>query len=467
LKYAISLLGMLLLVICGTLFIQYQVFSDKLEVGEGKFTYTQEIEITYRSGGLDIRQHFHNLPNQSIKITWPNLAVNTDCFLESETSCERLSDEKTEFIPAENRNASLSYMIPLDGGLKSNQLLKDIFVTLKNGQVSYSTVHISTDSEVQGQWVTGLPLIGNQSLSLVNYSMFEGTGGISEIYWQKDVMNLQATTDALSIFSNTPISRELSEYLKNLKLLNEDPIIIIQGKNNSSEQGKRILFLDDLSITSLNEKVILSQIHLQYDFGESPQWMSEVMASFLTDSTLGSYKSSEIVKTLKNKMSEAQMASWIEKLDDLKGKKISAKQLDDLLSQVLGNDTEYFTMNAQTEQVFPFLFNDKRKVFVQDEFREDVKVVLKDGDVLYSLDPILRHLGYQTSIGENGYYVQSETQKFRFPQGYGFYVYNNQRYNTVSEPLTVIADSFYIEETWLQRLFNLDIEKSEDTITIK
>ena len=84
------------------------------------------------------------------------------------------------------RFQSLSYVIPIEGGLKSNQLMKDLFVTLNNGTVSYSIIHISTDSQIIGQWVTGLPLIGQQSLSLVNYSMFSGPGDVKELYFTSE-----------------------------------------------------------------------------------------------------------------------------------------------------------------------------------------------------------------------------------------------------------------------------------------
>ncbi|MDN4492404.1 stalk domain-containing protein [Ureibacillus aquaedulcis] len=466
-KYAISFLGILLLVICGTLFLQYQVFSNKLDTGEGDFTYTQEIEITYRSGSLDIRHHLHNLSNQAIEIDWPNLAVSTDCFLESKTSCDRLSKDKTKFEASSSTNASLSYTIPLEGGLKTNELLKNIFVVLKNGQAAYSTVHISTDKEVEGQWITGLPLIGQQSLSMVNYTMFGGTGDISEIYWQSGVMSIQKATDLLAVYSHKPLSKEISDQLKAETFLNEDPIVLVQGKNIPDLQGKRIFFLNELSIASLQEKVILPQIRTQYGLDGSPQWVSEVIASFLTETAIGSDKSVGIVKTLTNQMSDVQKLSWIGMLNDLKGSKVTLEKLDEQLSKVFGLHTEFFAMNEESARIFPILFNDERDVYVGNELKKDVKAILKDGQVLYPLDSVLKVLGYQTSVGKNGYYVQNETQKFRFPQGYGFYVYNNQRYNTISEPLTVIADSFYIEETWLQRLFNVEIQRNESSITIR
>ncbi|RHW39754.1 RNA polymerase II [Lysinibacillus yapensis] len=466
-KFAISFFGLLLLAISGMLFFQFQVYSSHLETGEDKFSYTQEIEITYRNGSLDIRQHFRNLPNQEVNISWPNLAVSTDCFLETKTSCDRLSDDKTKFLSGEARNASLSYIIPLDGKLRSKQLLKDIFVTLKNGQATYSTVHISTDNQLKGQWITGLPLVGNQTLSLVNYSMFSGTGGVSEIYWQRGEMNMHKVADHLSIYSESTLNTKLSKQLESLAFLKDEHLAIVHGKNLSGQQGNRILFIDELSANGINKKISLLQVSRLYDFEESPSWVHEVVASFLTNSSIGGNKSIEMVDTLKDRFTEEQYRLWIEQLQSIKGESITAHRLDEMLSAVFGVSTNYFTMNEKTKSVYPLLYVDDRELFVQDKKQENVTVVLKDGNVLYSVDTILKTLGYKTSVGENGYYVQNATQNFRFPLQYGFYVYNQQRYNTISEPITTIEGDYYIEESWLQRLFNVDIQKNEDSIAIK
>lgn len=466
-KYAISFFGILILIISGMLFFQYQVYSDKLEAGEGDFYYTQEIEITYRSGSLDVRQHFKSLPDQTIDIVWPKLAVSPDCSMESETSCSRLSEDKTKFDKGEARSQSLSYIIPLDGGLKSKQLLKDIFASLSNGEVTYSTVHISTDNDMLGQWVTGLPLIGQQQLSLVNYSLFSGEGPVSEVYWQAGNMKLQKSTDIISIYSKSALSNEFLKKLETLQFLNEEHIAIVNGQNLSEQQGKRILFLKDLTIASLEQNVIVMQAKAQYDFGDSPKWLSEVVASFITGSSIGGNKSAKIVKALTNEMTDLQLEEWQGKLKALKGEKISPKILDEKLSEIFGQHTEYLTLNASTESVFPFLFTDKRELYVDAHLKDDVKVIFKDDSVFYSADSLLKYLGYKTSVGKNGYYVRNKANNFRFPENYGFYVYNEKRYNTVSEPIIEIAGSHYVEETWLQRLFSVEIDKSDGAISIK
>lgn len=462
-----SVFTVLVVLVSAMLFVQYQVYSDQEIANKDAFQYSQEIEIVYREKSLDIRHHFKNLSNESISIKWPKQAVEANCFLEAEYSCARLNEEKTAFASGENRSQSISYIIPLKDGLSSQQLLKDIFVTLENGQVKFSTVHISTDHTIDGQWVTGLPFIGQQSLALVNYSMFSGKGQVSDLYWQAGDFALQKKTDVVSIYSKYALSADFNKGLERLNFLNDEHIAIVNGTNKAGVQGDRILYLPDLTLDSLQQAVVMSQIESTYHFGDSPAWLKEVVAMYLTGGTFGSDQAIKIVETMTNQMSEKQLADWTNRLEKLQGEKISPAILDSALSEVFGVYTKYLTMNVTSEQVYPFVFNDRREVTVNSKPQENVHAILMEGEVLYSADPLFKALGYKTSKGPNGYYVNSEARNFRFPhKEHGFYVFNQQRYNTVSQPLVMIAGEFYIEESWLQRLFLVEMNKTDDSVLI-
>lgn len=465
-KYMISFFSLLVLLISGMLFFQFQVYSNQEEMDQGDFFYTQEIEIVYRDGSLDIRHHLKNLPNQNVNINWPKQAESPECFIETENSCVRLSEDKTKFNAGDIQNQSISYIIPVEGGLKNNQLLNNIFVTLENGHVTYSTVHITTDQHIAGSWVTGLPLLGQQSLSLVNYSMFSGTGPVNELYYQANNLQLQKKTDLISIYSPHTIPEEFIEQLNELKFLNDEHISIVHVPNLSGVNSNRILFTKNLSLESLNNDVILTQLRMKYQFGELPSWVSEVIASFLTDNLIGGEKAQEVAMTLKSRMTQEQMDLWVEKLLNLEGQTITAQLLDEQLSEVFSNYTQYFQSNLTTDGAFPLFFNDNRQLVVNGNVTDDTDVIFKDGQVLYSADTLLAHLGYDVRIGDKGFYVNNEVRKFRFPQNHGFYVYNERRFNTVSEPIKVIAGKYYIEESWLQQLFYVEINKRKDIISM-
>lgn len=466
-KFAMSFFSILALIITGTLFFQYHAYSSDLETGNGEFHYSQEIEIVYRENSLDIRQHFKNLPNQKVNIKWPENAVNPSCFIENEKSCGRLSEEVSYFKKGETKSQSVSYIIPIEGGLKDKMLIQNAFATLTNGEASYSVVHISTDSKIVGQWITGLPLVGQQQLSLVNYTMFSGSGTVRDIYWQAGNLKVQEQTPVLSIYAPEAISKDFLTSLENLQFLNEEHVAIIQEKSPAKEHDDRLLFLPELTEQAVEQEVIMSQIKSQYKFKDSPTWLPEVLASYLVKDTIGSDKTKAIVKTLKEYMTADQEAAWQEALNELGEEPISPDTMDNLLSEVLEAKTSYFKLNAAQENgTYPLLFEDDRSVYVNDVLKEDVHAILHEGQVLYTADTLLPYLGYTAGEGKNGYYVNSDNRIFRFPNEPGFYVFNQRRYSTISEPIIKIANHYYVEEAWLQRLFLVELQKSDDRIQI-
>ena len=464
-KIAVSLFGALLVVIGAMLFMQYQVYLDQDIPTNEAYTYSQEIEITYRSGSLDIRHHFKNLPNDELEIVWPDVAVDKQCFLEAEYSCARLNEDRTAFKAGENRSQSISYIIPVEGGLAAQKLMKDVFASLKSGGVQFSTVHISTDSTVNGQWVTGLPMIGQQALALVNYSMFSGTGQIRDLYWQKSGLALQKKTDALSLYADAGLAADVSGAVEEIPLLGGEHVVVVNGAKPVQQEGSRMLFMPVLTAESLKKEVLVKQVESMYDFGDSPLWLKHMVAMHLSGETFGTPRAKTVVEELKGQLSGGELSEWKSRLENLMGSKVSPAVLDEELSEMLGKYTKYFSMNAEAEQTYPFIYNDRRSVYVGEKKLEDVDVIFYEGEVLYTADALLQALGYKTSVGPNGYYVNSPTRAFRFPDDeHGFYVFNQRRYNTVSPPFSIVAGTYYIKEAWLQRLFLVELQKDEESI---
>jgi len=466
-KFAMSFFSVLALIITGIIFFQYHAYSSDLETGNGDFLYSQEIEIFYRENSLDIRQHFKNLPDQKVKIKWPENAINLSCFMETEKSCDRLSDEASYFAKGEIKSQSVSYIIPIEGGLKDKMLIQNVLATLLNGEATYSIVHISTDSKIAGQWITGLPLIGQQQLALVNYTMFSGNGTIRDIYWQSANLKVQEQSPVLSIYAPGAIAKDFLKSLENLQFLNDQHIAIIQEKNPMKEHDDRLLFLPTLTAQAVEQEVVLSQIKSQYKFDNSPEWLPEVVASYLVKDTIGSEKTKEIVATLKEYMTTDQEAAWQEAMNKLGEEPITPASMDDLLTAVLGAKTSYFKLNTEQKNgTYPLFFEDDRDIYVNDALKKDVQFIHYEGQSLYTADTLLPYLGYSATEGENGYYVKSENRSFRFPKEPGFYVFNQRRYSTISEPIIKIAGHYYVEEAWLQRLFLVELQKNDGRIQV-
>lgn len=252
-----------------------------------------------------------------------------------------------------------------------------------------------------------------------------------------------------------------------MQFVNDEHISIIQESNPVAAHDERILFLPELTAEAVEQQVILSQIKSKIAFKDAPDWLIEVVATYFVNNSLGSEKAKTIVEVLKEAMSDEQERAWQEVVTGLGEEPVTPTKMDTLLSEVFAKKTSYFALNVEYKDgVYPLLFEDGRSVYIDEIIQEDVKMILYEGLTLYTADTLLPHLGYTASEGENGYYVNSETRTFRFPKEPGFYVFNQRRYSTISEPMINIADHYYIEEAWLQRLFFVELQKSDRRVNV-
>lgn len=465
-KYALSIFATLVIISGALLFVQYQVHSTQVEYDVKDFNFAQEIEIDYRNNSLDVRQTFKNLPTGEVAITIPAIAQSVDCFLETENSCKRIDLNTMHIKPGETKSQTISYVIPLTTDLSQSQMFRNIFASLENGTVQYSTVHISTDSATVGQWVMNIPLVGEQQLSLVNYTMFSGKGEVADLYWNPQKIASTKLHNQITLYTPYDVSVEFKEAVEAIPLLNDSYISIVQG--NPAYSGEGILFMDEITLQTVETAILYAQLEQLYTFDETvPVWLKDVVLSSLSDELFGNEKAQEITSTLQEKLGEKQWAVWKSKLKALEGKKLSVEKLNTILSEVLNNKTNYFVKNSEVDYVYPFYYIDGRPLVVNGSEPLNIDLIFYEGKVLYNADQLLPALGYTAYVGENGYYVNSESRIFRFPQGHNFYVYNQRRYDTTSEPFTILDQEHYIEESWLQRLFLLNIKKEETQIVIQ
>ncbi|MFJ5771287.1 hypothetical protein [Psychrobacillus sp. NPDC093180] len=466
-KFVISFLTMLLVVTNSVLLLfQYHVYSSSLEEEEQTFSYEQEIELKFKRDKVIVKQHFLHLPQEKMTIAWPISSVNRSCELGTTSdSCSRLSDDLTSFEEGESTKQSISYEIPLADGLPDGILLSGFLAKIEKGGVSYTTLHVTDEVKRGGMWVSGLPVIGSTSLNLIDYTLFSGAGNMSDLYWQQAVIPVKYKNDYLTVHSNEELTEELRVRLDNLNIPNSAHITLLFTENKNNIKSPRIVFMKSKDIDSIERELIVKTVQYQYGLTDDNSLLSEVVSSFSMDRSIGSEKSVWMYETLKNYFTTNQLSEWKTKLT--KNSSLNAEKLDELLSEVIGSNTSFFQLNLQSElDKFPLLFEDSRTVYVNGVQQEELKLLMKDGKILYAAGPLLAELGYTLNDTDKGLYVQNDSRAFRFPIQEPFYVLNEKRYDAMSEPFERIGSEFYIEEAWMIRLFLLDIEKQEDRINI-
>ncbi|MEI4771174.1 hypothetical protein WAX74_16240 [Psychrobacillus sp. FJAT-51614] len=465
-KFIISFITMLLIVANSVLLLsQYHVYSSSLDEKEASYFYEQEVELKFKEDKIIVKQHFNNLPQGEIAVVWPISSENRSCDLSKSTNCDRLTEDLTSFKEGESLSESISYEIPFKDGLKDGQILSDFLVKLEKGGVSYTTLHITDELKRGGMWVSGLPVLGSTSLDLIDYSLFEGEGDLRDLYWQKEVLPVQYEANYYSLYSHNEIPKELIVQLEELHLPNREHVSVLFTNKKNDMNDSRIIFIENEDIASIQRELIVKQVQLRYGIDSADPLLAEVISSFLLDRPIGTEKANWMYDTLVNYLTTEQLESW--KAEFEKKNQMDAEKLDALLSNILHLKTSFFALNVQAgAEHFPLLFEDSRPVYINELQQENMKVLFKEGKVLYAVEPLLSVLGYSINDTDKGLYVQNATRAFRFPIHEPFYVLNQKRYDAMSEPFEKIGSVYYIEEAWMIRLFLLDVEKEDKRINI-
>lgn len=447
------------------LFFQYHVYSSSLEEETQSFFYEQEVELTFKSDRFIVKQHFRHLPQEQLTISWPISSENRSCNLSKSDSCSRLSDDLALFEEGEAAEQSISYEIPLAEGLTDGKLLTGFLAKIEKGGVSYTTLHVTDELKRGGMWISGLPVIGTTSLDLIDYSLSYGVGNITDLYWQQAIIPVKYENDYFTVHSTEDLSEEVRIRLDGLNIPNSTHMTLLFTENKNNIKSSRIAFILGKDIDTIERELIVKIVQLQYDLNEENPLLAEVVSSFLTDRPIGTEKSNWMYETVHDYMTISQLTEWKAMLT--KNRPLNAEKLDELLSEVIDLKTSFFQMNEQTEsEQFPLLFEDPRPLYVNGVVQEEMKLLMKDGRVLYAAEPLLAELDYTLNDTDKGLYVQNDSRAFRFPIQEPFYVLNEKRYDAMSEPFERIGAEFYIEEAWMIRLFLLSLDKEEDRLNI-
>ncbi|WP_313891393.1 hypothetical protein [Psychrobacillus sp.] len=463
-KIVITFISVLLIVVNSVLLLfQYNVYSSSLADSEQSFFYEQEIELKFKTDKMVVKQHFSNLPKDETTISWPILSENRSCNVSKNNSCDRLSEDLTTFLEGETSKQSISYEIPLANGLEDGKTLTEFMAKLDDGGVSYTTLHITDELKRGGMWVSGLPIIGETSLDLIDYTLAFGAGKVTDLYWQKEVLPVIYEDNYFTFYSKKVLPEELLTQLADLHLPGSEHMSVLLTENKHGINPYRIIVTGD-DPNSIEYELVVKTILTQYGL-EDNLLLAEVVGSYLVNRPIGSEKAVWVYETLNNYFTEDQLSTWKSSLTE--NEKRTGQDLDALLSEIIGLKTSFFAFNLESgKEHFPLLFEDSRTVYINELQKENMKVLFKDGRVLYAAEPLLTDLGYSFTETNKGLYIQNASRSFRFPVQEPFYVLNEKRYEAMSDPFEKIGSDYYVEEAWLIRLFLLEIEKQEKRINI-
>ena len=430
-------------------------------------TYSQEIEVINRSDVLVVRHNFSGLSNKRHEIIWPEESVNRTCYLSDAISCNRLDENTTAFLEGENDRQSISYEIPKKGQMKKNALFKEPFTALYGSSVSFTLFHMTDETGIGGLWVNGLERVGTKEMTSIDYALYRGSGGVTDLYWQKNSLPLLYAGDRLSVLGKGVDVKMLGDVDLALKSIDADHSTVVIDNTNPTVHSARFVISENTDAEKVSDRFLTAAMYNRFIFPDKEQLTAELAASILSGKVAGSITSRKLYQTLSESMSAEELETFKMLLKDMVGQEIDATVLDRLAGKVTGFKISYFKRNIEESvSSYPFLVEDSRKIHFEGSAFSDIQIILKDEKTFYPAKKILSLAGYKVTSNDRSIYIESEIRKFRFPKNDLFYVYNEHKYDLVTMPFEVLEDDFYFEENWFKRLFLLSIEKTADTIDI-
>ncbi|MCM3637979.1 hypothetical protein M3152_09595 [Sporosarcina luteola] len=463
-KIILRIVGLLVVLNSVLLYMHYSRLADASGTPATQSRYIQEIEVINRTDALFVRHHFHNLDGGRHEILLPMESRNASCYLEIETSCMRINENATAILEGKESRQSISYEIPKTEKMVSRKLFREPFASLRNARSDSTILHVTDESGIGGMWVSGLELIGSKKMDMVDYSLFKGKGKVADLYWQEKELPQTYKGGRLSIFGDS-IDAAIADQLNSaLVKLNAGHIVILLDSKGKPLQTSRFL-ITQLEQTELSDLVLDRGVRSQFAISDKEQLVAGLAASITIDSPSGTKEAKKAFEVLKRSLSADQYDRLKSRLAEKQGERLDAVELDKLIGEVCGWKTSFVQKNTIGD--YPFILEDTRMITMNGEAQEDIQAVLMEKQTLYPANKVLTRFGYSLSTNENSIYIESETENFRFSLRDPFYVLNGKRYELREKPFVLIDTEYYFEEDALRRLFQLSIQKNEETIIVK
>lgn len=458
---------LLLIVNILLVYMHYKQAGDVIAKDPGAQTYQQEIEVMNRSDALYIRHHFSGLSQGRHEIIWPEASTDRSCHALDAISCGRLDASLTAFVDGDNEKQSISYKIPKEGSKSQAMLYHEPFVILQGATVTSTLFHITDETRMGGMWVNGLEQVGSKQMDLIDYTFFQGSGGVQDLYWQKNSLPLVYEGQKLAVYGAAGNVEQFQAIDAALETIGADHSTMVIDQTSIAVQSQRFIVSENADIDKASNLFLTSAMAARFSISQEERLLVEVLASILGDKVTGAEQSRQAYDKLIVALTPEELALLKEVVNSKAGQEMNATILDDLIKEVTGFKTSYFKTAIQKDTAdHLFLFEDTREVRVDGTSYADIGIVLKDGKSLYPAKSILSHLGYTVTANEQSLYIEKEGRKFRFPRKEPFYVYNERKFDVRTSPFEVLSDEVYFEESWFRRLFLLTVDKTAETIDI-
>ncbi|TCJ06101.1 hypothetical protein E0Y62_02380 [Cytobacillus praedii] len=456
-------------VIGGMLSIQWKAYSKQEIQIDYTETVTQELSVQSSEKDLRITQRITGLQKEKeYKVNIPNELFHWTCINDNGDLCESKDENPQTFLP-EQDTLTFQYTIPIQ---KENAsfFLSEWTTTISEVTVRSTDIEIIDTLRRNGTWIAGAPLKGLKELDLIDYYLFTGIGDAPALYWQPSSLKKSQGSQHLAFYSEQAgIDNRLS--FDELENLNGFPYLSVVFTNQSVGKSGKGLIVTSPIFKEEDLKRLIADQYYETKFREMPKedkWLLDVFTAYTAKLEPETEKGRAVFKELNKKLSNEEMMQLFNRVNN-ESAEITAAKMDRFIYDLKGIHTRFFSLNrSESLPIIPFYYYDQRSIIINEQEKSDIEAIYKEKTLLYPFIETVKGLGFEVTMlpDHEAILVIKDNNSYRFYLNRNIFIYNEEDYGLLENPLTNLNGKYYISKEWLQQLFKVSIDEGEKAIKI-
>ncbi|NIK10675.1 hypothetical protein FHR85_000040 [Alkalibacillus almallahensis] len=419
----------------------------------------ETVRVTETDETLMIEHQLDSLSQMQIPISLPGQVNSISCL---EKQCQVENDE---LIVNSQGAYTLEYQVAKTTIVPSVYYINDWLVKLdpeKRDQNSRN-IRMTLSGKKQGQWHSIRPPVLDSERNNIHYYEWQFEDSVEPpLIKLKEPVSYQERLNRLNILSYEAISQKKLQTLQktfnqshdqllivnpNLEKVITDHLVIVSNLNNSTEKMFESYLQSVSTDVERDQKVIQTLTNLFYQ-----QDVDQPLVNALTE-TLTNEEQSKLFQRLMS-------------LDMNQGSLI--KLLDQLLSGLLGYQTQFFELNDSSESFVSLFGDETRSLYINGE-QVDYDLKRKNEQVYMKMNNFMTAFDlYGFSIDQrNEWFVESDEKEYRFYLDRSVYMIDDTRFQVDQSAWFETDESFYVSISLLSEIFNRTFEENSEEIRLE
>jgi hypothetical protein len=449
----------MILISSSILFFQWMGFTTESAEESGAVKVNQSYSITHEENTFFVTQTIHFLSTipEQITIQWPSDARDFSCVNDRGDKC--LTKENGEFqlsnLYKNLKEITITYSFEQPTKTEG-MLVKDWHPALSSIETLNTDIHITEKSLRTGKWVAGYKSASHKKKNYIDYYSFIGTGEPSTLYWTGDPLMEKSSSTVRMLYDRTDMKE-----VEAVQPGSFEGFVTVIITDKIEHYVSPYLIVRNKADKELLNELKGSLLYQQYFSNDDEAWLKEFIVSILLKKQPHTSKSAWAYKEVMEGLTSSQLDSFKRRLGEDKAKSVDATKLDMILGKVTGFDSTFFTESVKGKENVQMILKSNNPVLINKKTHNLSYISYKQRELI-QFPQSVKALGLDIKeIKPNVFFTSLNGNTFRFYVNEDYFIYNEENYGLLTNPIQTVGGSIYMDVHWFEKLFKVEVMNKE------